>query len=207
MDISTAIVEYYLENIRGELCKSNNRKVLDEIASANKMNEVLLTIEDIRKSIKTEKDLENWAAKFNWTSDSYSGMNDWSPWIQKLAYDMIKFNQVRDDCDGSARWTHYLYRFLESNTNLRFNLFEFVVTPTPLISGMTKAHALLAVKSGWFMFTRYTIWSNGHKAGVFKSIEEYCKAYAEAKGYKTYIVRMLPRNNYDTYLSNKVFGS
>lgn len=204
---SAMFIDSWLDDVRAATCRRHNRSAFEQIRKEGLEDEVVAKVEEIRSAIRTRQDVVDWSAKFRWTSDPNKGASDWSPDIFKIAWDLVKYGQVRDDCDGAARFTDYLFKYLSESCGTWHRVHEFTVIPRPVVKGVAGAHVVLAeYKRAEASLDDVVVWSNGHAVPGISRLADYAEKYTRDAGFDGYELRMMPPSNMDKYLADRYFG-
>jgi len=192
-------VEAYLKKVRVNINRKNQTRDETTIIKNNKLVDVYNKILSLKETTKTVADIDNTLKKFKWTADPLGGLIDYSPNMYTIAYHLIVNQKLLDDCDGAARYAHYLYRFMDDLNGTKTQCNEVVLCPTPLIKGLKDSHVIFVVKTD----DKFTVYSNGKKdAKQYTSLRDYCDSYYANK-YDDYVIVNMPKNNMDKYLQKR----
>lgn len=204
---SAMFLDSWLDNVRAGTCRRHNRKAFKGIQAAGLEDAVVAKVDEIKDAIQSRADVVTWSAKFNWTSDPNKGASDWSPDIFKIAWDLVAHGEVRDDCDGAARFTNYLFKYLSENSGTWHRVHEFSIIPRPITKGIPKSHVILVeYKRSAGDLDNVVVWSNGHIVKNISTLKAYAEMFIGGKGFSGYELRMIPPSNMDGYLADRFVG-
>jgi hypothetical protein len=163
------IVVLYVNTIRRWMTWWTNNKIQKKMTNEDIFN-VKSKIETLKSKIKTTADIIIELQNFRWVSDPIMGIWDYSPTIETFLY-----HNKKDDCDGAAFYTKYLFELIGGRQITIVSL----LSKKPILS---KSHVIAIVQD---LDQKFYIYSNGYRYKQnFDTIED-CISFYKQENEKT----------------------
>lgn len=145
-------------------------------------------IKELKKNINSFNDIDKFAVKGAWVED----IIDFTPNLYKLVSDLDLYGEIRDDCDGLARWAYYLYAILSENKDIIYPVAEYILFPHPQ-NFSRSGHIITILK---ITSTFYKIYDDA-TISFSPSIKEYIEKIKDLKNWPDYVYGQLPTEEYE----------